>query len=113
MPFPFSLLCELLDGLDENRTKSSIRGNILELDTKAVVTWFNKHNGIIPRRGPEAVAFLSCVFPERRPDRVFGLRVGQLERIIQRAQGLGSSRMVDLQKWKTGNGLDFYELNCA
>ena len=34
MPFPFSLLCELLDGLDENRTKSSIRGNIQKVDAK-------------------------------------------------------------------------------
>ena len=63
--------------------------------------------GALIRQGPEAVAFLSCLFPERRPDRVFSLRIGQLENIIQRAQRLGSSRMKDLQNWKTSDGLDF------
>ncbi|KAH8800802.1 hypothetical protein F5884DRAFT_626186, partial [Xylogone sp. PMI_703] len=107
MPFPFSSLCELLNKLDENRTKSLSASKISDLDSKTVVAWFSKHKGIIPRQGSEAVAFLSCLFPERRPDRVFGLRVGQLERIIQRAQCLGSSRMMDLKRWKTGDSLDF------
>jgi hypothetical protein len=75
MPFPFSSLCELLNELDKNRTKSSAVGKILDLNAKTVVSWFNKHNGMIPRRGTEAVAFLSCLFPERRPDRVFNLRL--------------------------------------
>src|SRR5579871_6221972 len=103
MPFPFSSLCELLNRLDQNSTKPSRTG---DLNAKTVVSWFSKHNQIFPRRGPEAVAFLSCLFPERRPDRVFGLQVRQLEKIIQRAQCLGSSRMKDLQNWKT-SGLDF------
>ncbi|KAH8800850.1 hypothetical protein F5884DRAFT_838055 [Xylogone sp. PMI_703] len=107
MPFPFSSLCELLNKLDENRAKSLSASKISDLDSKTVVAWFSKHKGIIPRQGSEAVAFLSCLFPERRPDRVFGLRVGQLERIIQRAQCLGSSRMMDLKRWKTGDSLDF------
>ena len=107
MPFQFSSLCELLNGLDKNRTKSSSVGKISDLDTKIVVDWFNKHNGIIPRRGPEAVAFLSCLFPERSPDRVFSMQAGQLERIIQRVQCLGSSRMEVLQSWKASDGMDF------
>jgi DNA ligase 4 len=107
MPFPFSSLCELLNELDKNRTKSSAAGKIPDLDAKTVVSRFNKHNGIIPRRGTEAVAFLSCLFPERRPDRVFSLRVGRLEKIIQQAQGLGSSRIEDLQSWRTTDGSDF------
>ncbi|KAH8800779.1 hypothetical protein F5884DRAFT_713747 [Xylogone sp. PMI_703] len=107
MPFPFSSLCELLNKLDENRTKSLSASKVSDLDAKTVVTWFSKHKGIIPRRGPEAVAFLSCLFPERRPDRVFGLRIAQLERIVQRAQCLGSSRMMDLKRSKTDNSLDF------
>ncbi|KAH8800812.1 hypothetical protein F5884DRAFT_890523 [Xylogone sp. PMI_703] len=107
MPFPFSSLCELLNRLDENRTKSLSASKIFDFDTKTVVNWFSKHKGIIPRQGPEAFAFLSCLFPERRPDRVFGLRIAQLERIIQRAQCLGSSRMIDLKRWKAGDSLDF------
>ena len=65
MPFPFSSLCELLNRLNENRTKSLSAVKIPDLDAKTVVAWFSKHKGIIPRQGPEAVAFLSCLFPER------------------------------------------------
>ncbi|KAH7114682.1 hypothetical protein EDB81DRAFT_873452 [Dactylonectria macrodidyma] len=107
MPFPFRLLCDLLGRLERNARRSSSIDRIQERDTVTILAWFNEHNAIIPRRGPEAVAFLSCLFPERRPDRVFGLQERQLEGIIQRAQCLGSSRMKDLQRWKTSGGLDF------
>ncbi|KAH7117213.1 hypothetical protein B0J13DRAFT_652792 [Dactylonectria estremocensis] len=107
MPFPFRLLCDLLERLERNARRSSSIDRIQELDTLTILAWFNEHNAIIPRRGPEAVAFLSCLFPERRPDRVFGLQERQLEGIIQRAQCLGSSRMKDLQRWKTSGGLGF------
>ncbi|KAK0710403.1 hypothetical protein B0T21DRAFT_415962 [Apiosordaria backusii] len=107
MPFPFRWLCDLLNQLESNSVRSSSIDKIRELDARTVVSWFNKHDEAIPRRGQEAVAFLSCLFPERRPDRVFGLSTRQLERIIQRAQCLGASRMKDLQKWKTNNGSDF------
>jgi DNA ligase-4 len=105
MPFPFRLLCDLLERLERNARRSSSIGKIQERDT--ILVWFNKHNAIIPRRGPEAVTFLSYLFPERRPDRIFGLQERQVEGIIQRAQCLGSSRMKELQRWKTSGGLDF------
>ncbi|KAM4056452.1 ATP dependent DNA ligase [Hirsutella rhossiliensis] len=99
MPFPFKLLCDLLNELNCN-SKWSIKADKRQRhDSRVVLAWFNKHDGIIPRRGPGAVAFL--------PDRVFGLREKQLEPIIQRAQGLGSSRMEELQRWKTTDGPDF------
>ncbi|KAH7308931.1 hypothetical protein B0I35DRAFT_359966 [Stachybotrys elegans] len=107
MPFPFSVLCNLLDGLERNAMSSSSIDRIQERDTHVISTWFDKHDAIISRQGPEAVAFLSCVFPERRPDRVFGLQQRWLEGIIQRAQGIGSSRMKNLQILKTSGGLDF------
>src|SRR5438270_13290303 len=75
MPFLFSSLCDLLNKLDKNRTKPSSTDKIQDRNARTVVAWFSKHNGIIPRRGPEAIAFLSYLFPERRPDRVFSLQV--------------------------------------
>jgi DNA ligase-4 len=107
MPFPFNSVFDLLNKLEKNRTKSWNNGKIQDLDARTIAAWFNKYNDIIPRRGPEAVAFLSCLFPERRPDRVFGLQVRRLETIIQRAQCLGSTRMKDLQSWRTSDGMDF------
>ena len=107
MHLPFSALCDLLNKLDQNRTKSLNTGKVEALDARTVVAWFNKHDGLIPRRGPEAVAFLSCLFPERRPDRVFNLRERRLESIVQQAQCLGKTRLKDLQNWRTSDGVDF------
>jgi len=74
MPFDFSILCDLLNELDLNRArKSSKTRNDLSSSPEIVVSWFNKHNAIILRKGQGAVAFLSCLFPERREDRVFDL----------------------------------------
>jgi hypothetical protein len=53
------------------------------------------------------LAFLSCLFPERRADRVFNLREKRLESIIKQAQGLGSTRLRQLQNWRASDGADF------
>ncbi|KEY73852.1 hypothetical protein S7711_10132, partial [Stachybotrys chartarum IBT 7711] len=106
MSFPFNLLCDLLNRL-ETIPKSSSVDRTQEIQARTVVSWFYKHDEAIPRRGSEAIAFLSCLFPERRPDRVFGLSAIQLEKIIEQAQCLGSSRMKDLQRWKANDGADF------
>jgi DNA ligase 4 len=108
MAFLFRLLCDLLNELDYNRVyKSTTTVQIQRLNVQTVVSWFNKHDLIIPRKGPEAVAFLSCLFPERRPDRVFNLQEKRLESIIQQAQCLGAGRFKDLQSWRTSDGTDF------
>ncbi|XP_044718809.1 uncharacterized protein HRG_07374 [Hirsutella rhossiliensis] len=107
MPFLLHLLCELLSELERNHTRSFSIQKTQDFDVRSLVGWFDKHDTAIPRLGSEAVAFLSCLFPERRPDRVFGLSKIQLERIVQQAQCLGSSRMKELQIWQTRNGPDF------
>ena len=84
MAFLFRLLCDLLNELDHNRAyKSTTTVQIQRLNAQTVVAWFNKHDLIIPRKGSGAVAFLLCLFPERRPDRVFNLQEKKLESIIQ------------------------------
>ncbi len=93
MSFYFRHLCELFDTIDGSGTKSP--GNI----SVVIRTWFDEHDADIPRHGPGAVAFLSCLFPERRPDRVLGVHKSDLERIIQSAHGLGQTRMNELQCW--------------
>jgi len=112
MAFPFSLLCDLLSKLDQARTKrASKKANIGTAYARIIITWFKEHRRVVPREGPEAVAFLSCVFPERRPDRVFELQEKRLESIIQQAQCLGATRVRILQNWRKKNGLDF--ASCA
>lgn len=107
MSVPFDLFCALLERLERNTTRSSNIDRISERDANTISAWFNEHDALIPRRGPEAVAFLSCLFPELRPDRVFGLQERRLQGIIQRAQSIGASRMKDLQRWKSNGGSDF------
>jgi DNA ligase-4 len=106
MPFDFSVLCGLLNELDKNRTRKTAL-NTPNSTVDIFDNWFNKHDRMIPREGPGAVAFLSCLFPERRPDRVFNLQEKRLESIIVQAQGLGATRLKQLQRWRTRDGADF------
>jgi DNA ligase-4 len=102
MPFPFRLLCDLLNKLDWARTKrASSKANTDTTYARITTAWLEKHRQIIPRAGPEVVAFLSCVFPERRPDRVYELQEKRLEPIIQQAQCLGATRLEILRNWRT------------
>ncbi len=73
MSFSLTPICELFNQLTENYARLTNLSRIQTLNKQTVVAWFKKYDKAIPRRGPEAVAFLSCLFPEYRPDRVFGL----------------------------------------
>ena len=105
MQFEFQIFCDLLNNLSRAQTRAS--STAPEIADSSTNTWFDKHDSIIPRHGSEAVAFLSCMFPERRADRVYSLREAKLEAIIQRALGLGTTRLKELRWWKQTNGVDF------
>jgi DNA ligase-4 len=108
MPFHFSILCDLFNTLDRARMKRACkRGSTARTNAHIITTWFEEHQQLIPREGLSALAFLSCIFPERRPDRVFELQEKRLESIIQRAQCLGATRLQILQNWRTRDGVDF------
>ena len=101
MSFNFRYLCELFETIDGSRGKSPGHINV------AVHTWFDEHDADVPRHGPGAVTFLSCLFPERRPDRVLGVHEKDLEHIIQKAHRLGLIHMKELQCWRHPGGPDF------
>ncbi|ERF70354.1 hypothetical protein EPUS_07619 [Endocarpon pusillum Z07020] len=107
MPFKFRHLCDLLQSLDDNRIKKVTYPRSKNSDIPIIVSWFNKHDRQIPRCGKEAVAFLSCLFPERRADRVYNVQEKRLEKIIGRSLGLGRTRVIHLSWWRTANGADF------
>jgi len=80
MSVGFHLLCELLEELSHAQaTTRSTPSKRVESDIRIVSAWFEKHDSTIPRHGPGAVAFLSSLFPERRPDRVYNLQEKSLE----------------------------------
>jgi hypothetical protein len=49
---------------------------------------------------------LSCLLPEKRADRVYGLSRAQLEDIIAQAQGFSHSRLYELRRLQDRDGLD-------
>lgn len=73
---PNRFLCELLEKL-----KIILGGSA---DTVIIAVWFNERSSVIPRQGHGAIAFLLCLLPKQRPDRVFGLQERQLENIIHK-----------------------------
>ena len=110
MSFKFRWLCELMEALQKNRKrKATAAARTVNPDTQTVVGWFNKHNLSIARHGTSAVAFLSCLFPERRPDRVYCLQEKRLALVIGRCLGLDHSRgrVRDLNCWRERDGADF------
>jgi DNA ligase-4 len=108
MAFKFRWFCDLLQKLEQNRvSKASAASRTVNPDNQVVVTWFNMHNAQIPRHGDGAVAFLSCLFPERRPDRVYSLQRKRLASTFGRSLGLGTGRMKELNSWQGRDGSDF------
>jgi DNA ligase 4 len=107
MPFKFRYLCELLQSLEDNRAKKSADGPWGEcLGVPIINAWFNRHDEQIPRQGAAAVAFLSCLFPERRTDRVYNVQEKSLERIIGRSLYLPASRLRRLSSWSSSGDVN-------
>lgn len=83
MSLQFLDICQLFEQL------SSLRD--LESRELSVQQWFEQHQSHIRRRGPPALALLSCLFPEKRADRVYALRTQQLEHMATASACLSRS----------------------
>ncbi|EFR01275.1 ATP-dependent DNA ligase domain-containing protein [Nannizzia gypsea CBS 118893] len=102
MGFNFSYICDLLSSLDANRTiKATTTVRSRDPDVATVVNWFHAHGKKIHGGDTDYVAFLSCLFPELRPDRVHGFKEPSLVQIIGRCLLLGATRWRELEAWKT------------
>jgi DNA ligase 4 len=108
MGFKFSSLVELLEDLERNRfRKISNASRSINPDKQIIIAWFNRHDTKIKRSQHEGVAFLSCLFPERRPDRCFHMQETRLASIIGRVYHLGTGRLNELRAWKERKPADF------
>lgn len=96
MPFPFSFICDLLQGLDDERRS---RKKQKSTSKSIVEEWFEKHRIRLHAPDINPVAILSTLLPERRTDRVYGIQVQRLEGIIGRAMCLGATRMKQLHDY--------------
>ncbi|CAI7678561.1 unnamed protein product [Penicillium manginii] len=105
MGFNFTFLCDLLQRLEDDRTTKTAWGTDIP-DFRTIRQWFKKHDGHINHDGTDRLALLSCMFPEKRTDRVFWLQETTLARVIGRCLGLGSSRLSELDQWRKPGGPD-------
>ena len=99
MPLQFFDVCQLFEQLSSSRD--------LQGRERSLHEWFERHNSAIGRRGASALALLSCLFPEKRADRVYGLRPEQLECIVTKAACLGHTRVAELRRLQGHEGMDF------
>ena len=108
MPFKFAYFCDLLSTLEahSNHDPPYLPTRVKELQCKAVDQWFRSHRARIDNPATDRVALLSALFPERRTDRVYGLREPSLVRVLGRCLCLGVSRAKELSKWREKNGRD-------
>ncbi|KAK5356180.1 hypothetical protein LTS03_011737, partial [Exophiala xenobiotica] len=99
MSLQFLDICQLFEQL------SSLKD--LESREISVQQWFGQHQSHIRRRGVPALALLSCLFPEKRADRVYALRTQQLEHMVTKAACLGHTRVSELRHLQGRDRLDF------
>lgn len=110
MGFKFSFLCDLLSNLDNTRVvKASTAAKNSDLDIKVVTRWFAQHEKRIHHKDTDQRALLSCLFPEKLPERVYWLQHTSLARVIGRCLLLGLSRREELERWRVSGGVDLGE----
>ncbi|KAF9891477.1 hypothetical protein FE257_003943 [Aspergillus nanangensis] len=107
MGFKFAYLCDLLSALEGNQfIKVSTEARNTNPDGRVVSQWFHQHGKRLRNKDTNQLALLSCMFPEKRTDRVYWLQDTSLTRVIGRCLLLGSSRREELDRWRTSGGID-------
>jgi DNA ligase 4 len=107
MPFRFSGLCQLLNDLEKINLRDPPKlTKDREIDqTKTIELWFRVHRREIDSTDTDGAALLSCLLPERRSDRVYGIQETRLLKIIPRCLHLNSAKTKELYQWREpGNG---------
>lgn len=97
----FSDVCQLFEELASLSVNQAVKRE------NVVRRWFRQHESNFPGRGPAVLALMSCLFPEKRPERVYGFRERRLEAVIVKTLGLGRSRTAELHQLQEQQGLDF------
>ncbi|RAL03067.1 ATP dependent DNA ligase domain protein [Aspergillus ibericus CBS 121593] len=107
MGFKFTHLCDLLSTLESNRiVKAPHEAKATDPDVQAVTRWFAQHDKQIRDKNTDQLALLSCMFPEKRMDRVYWLQAASLEKVIARCLLLGNSRRQELERCCVSGGID-------
>jgi DNA ligase 4 len=103
MPFSFGEICNLLSHLESlKQHHPPLLPDTLKAKTRSKVEyWFKCHRTLIHGHDTDGVAFLSTLFPEKRTDRVYGLKEDRLCKLIGRSLRLNSASRKILEDWRT------------
>jgi DNA ligase-4 len=107
MPLRFAIVCSLLDKLEANSFHYSLPKDRNTEQLHIIDVWFQAHRRDIDDRDTDGQALLSCLLPQRRTDRVYGLQEASLSRVLARCLHLSSAKTKALQLWNLpgNNGL--------
>ncbi|KAF4120445.1 DNA ligase 4 [Geosmithia morbida] len=100
MPFPFDIVCELLE--------ESYRLGVARKPNYTVVEgWFARNATRVAAHDTDLAALLSTLLPGKRPDRMYSIQTPALELIVGRGLGLGASRKKEISRHREpGSGVD-------
>ena len=107
MPLRFVHLCNLLSDLEtlSRRDPPLLLAHRQQGYRDTVKQWFTAHQLCINSPDIDLIALLSALFPEKRTDRVYAIKLPRLTRLLKRCLGLGKDRLEMLDQWqKPGRG---------
>ena len=107
MPLLFSRLCDLLSDLEHIAEHDPpLLQKLSQQRTRDRVTqWFGGLNLRDSATDIDRIALLSAIFPRKRTDRVYNLKVDSLSKKLRRVLCLGTGRWELLDQWKkSGRG---------
>ena len=107
MPLLFTHLCDLLSDLEKlsKRDPPLLVSHRQQRYRETVKQWFNARQVYINSPEIDIVSLLSALFPEKRTDRVYGIKLKGLTNLLKRCLCLGKDRLEMLDQWrKPGRG---------
>lgn len=107
MPILFIHLCSLLSELERlsKRDPPLLPAHRQQKYQESIKQWFAARQLSINSPDIDLVVLLSALFPEKRADRVYAIKLPRLTKLLKRCLGLGKHRLGMLDQWqKPGRG---------
>lgn len=107
MPLLFVKICTLLSDLEKLSTRDPplLPAHCEQRYQENIKQWFTARQVSINSPDIDLTALLSALFPEKRTDRVYAIKLPRLTRLLKKCLGLGTDRLEMLDQWqKPGRG---------
>ena len=107
MPILFTHLCNLLSDLEGYSRQDPPLLPVYRQQSyrESIKQWFIARKIFINSPDIDLVALLSALFPDKRTDRVYAIKLPRLTKLLKRCLGLGKDRLGMLDQWqKPGRG---------